>query len=89
MLMLTLSLSLSLPPPVSVCVIIYLFWFYVFSRQCPTISPGCPDIHTVDQAVLELTEVHLPLPSECGHQRPVRCHCWAIGVVRYSFSRTF
>ena len=28
-------------------------------------SSGCPGIHFVDQASLELTEIYLPLPSEC------------------------
>jgi hypothetical protein len=28
-------------------------------------SSGCPGTHFVDQAGLELTEIHLPLPPEC------------------------
>ena len=28
-------------------------------------SPGCPGAHSVDQADLELTEIHMPLPPEC------------------------
>jgi len=28
-------------------------------------SPGCPRIHFVDQASLELREIHLHLPLEC------------------------
>ena len=32
-------------------------------------SPGCPETHCVDQSGIELTEIHLPLPSkirDCG-----------------------
>ena len=28
-------------------------------------SPGCPETHTVAQAGLELTDIHLPLPPKC------------------------
>lgn len=30
-------------------------------------SPGCPGIHYVSQADLELTDIGLPLPPECHH----------------------
>ena len=28
-------------------------------------SPGCPGTHSINQAGLELTEIHLPLPPGC------------------------
>ena len=34
-------------------------------------GPGCPGTHSVDQAGLELTEIHLPLPPECWDLRHV------------------
>ena len=40
---------------------------FVFLRQVSLCSPGCATTHSVDQAGLELTEIHLPLPPECCH----------------------
>jgi hypothetical protein len=38
----------------------------VFQDRVSLCSPGCPGTHSVDQAGLELTEIHLPLPPECS-----------------------
>lgn len=35
-----------------------------FQDKVPLCSLGCPRAHSVDQAGLELTEIHLPLPPE-------------------------
>ena len=42
----------------------YLFIFCLFETGSP-FSPSWPGAHYVDQAGLELTEIHLPLPPEC------------------------
>jgi hypothetical protein len=34
----------------------------LFQDTVSLCSPGCPGTHSVDQAGLELTEIHLPLP---------------------------
>ena len=34
-------------------------------RQGYLCNPGYPGTHSVDQAGLELTDIHLPLPPEC------------------------
>jgi hypothetical protein len=41
---------------------------------CVCNSPGCPETHFVDQADLELTDICLPLPSECPVKR--HHHTW-------------
>ena len=40
-------------------------WFCFFQHKISPCSLGCPGTSSVVQAVLELTEIHLPLPSEC------------------------
>jgi hypothetical protein len=57
---LSLSLSLCLCVCVCVCVCVVLFCFSETGFLC--VCPGCPGTHSVDQAGLELTEIHLPLP---------------------------
>jgi hypothetical protein len=42
-----------------------LFVFVLFLRQDLTICFSCPGIHSVDHAGLEITDICLPLPSEC------------------------
>ena len=37
----------------------------LFFKTRTLCSTGCPGTHYVDQAGLELTEIHLPLPPEC------------------------
>jgi hypothetical protein len=46
----------------------------VFWGRVSLYSPGCPGTHFVDQADLELTEIHLPLPPECWDWRPAPPH---------------
>ena len=41
------------------------FVFCLFFKTGFLCSPGSPRTHSVDQAGLELTELHLPLPPEC------------------------
>ena len=42
------------------------FCVFVFQgRFSLSNSPGCPRTRSVDQAGLEFTEIHLPLPPEC------------------------
>jgi hypothetical protein len=41
-----------------------LFFFSFFGDRASLHSPSCPRTHSVDQAVLELTEIHLLLPPE-------------------------
>ena len=52
---------------------IYCHAWLFFSPQDRALlcSPGCPGTHPVDQAGLKLTEIHLPLPSECWDERRV------------------
>ena len=40
------------------------FLFLFFQDRVSLCSPGCPGTRSVDQAGLELTEIHLPLPPE-------------------------
>jgi hypothetical protein len=40
--------------------------FFIFRDRVSLCSPGCPGTHSVDQAGLELTEMHLPLPPSAG-----------------------
>ena len=40
-----------------------LFWFFKTGFLCS--FGACPGTRSVDQAVLKLTEIHLPLPPEC------------------------
>jgi hypothetical protein len=39
--------------------------FFSFQNRVSLCSPSCPGTCFVDQAGLELTEIHLPLPPEC------------------------
>jgi hypothetical protein len=39
---------------VFVVVVVLFFWFFVFQDRVSLCSPGCPGIHSVDQAGLEL-----------------------------------
>lgn len=41
----------------------------VFQDKVPLCSLGCSRAHSVDQAGLELTEIHLPLPPQRWDQR--------------------
>jgi hypothetical protein len=43
--------------------VVALFWLLDITISLR--SPNCPGTHSVDQAGLELTEIHLPLPSKC------------------------
>jgi hypothetical protein len=45
--------------------IVLYFFVVVFEMGCTFCSPGCPGTHSVVQAGLELTEIHLPLLPEC------------------------
>jgi hypothetical protein len=36
-------------------------------RQGFLLSPGCPGVHSVNQAGLKLAEIPMPLPPECWH----------------------
>ena len=45
---------------------IFLFCFFDFLQDRVSLcSFGCPGTHPIDKTYLELTEVCLPLPSEC------------------------
>jgi hypothetical protein len=44
-------------------------YFIIFFEKVSPHSPGSPGTHSVDQAGLELTETHLPLPPECWDER--------------------
>ena len=40
--------------------------------SCNVGNPGCPGTHSIGQAGLELTEIHLPLPPQCwGEYQPL------------------
>jgi hypothetical protein len=54
-----------------VCLFDVVFVF-VFQNRVSLCSPGCPKTHSVDQAGLKITEIHLPLPPECGD---IDCLC--------------
>ena len=41
----------------------FLFGFSKIGFLC--VAPSFPGTHSVDQAVLKLTEIHLPLPPKC------------------------
>jgi hypothetical protein len=41
------------------------FFFFLNKTDISLCSLGCPGAHYVDQAGLELTEIHLSLPPEC------------------------
>ena len=45
--------------------VLFCFCFFFLPRCASLCSPGCPGTSSVDQAGLELTEICLPLPSEC------------------------
>ena len=45
--------------------ILLCFVLFCFQDRVSLCSPKCPGTHSVDQAGLELTEIHLPLPSKC------------------------
>ena len=57
-----------------------LFSFFGFSRQGFSVYPWCPGTHCVEQAGLELTEFHLPLPPKCwdARCRPPHLSCCSI-----------
>ena len=42
-----------------------IFFFFLNKTDISLCSLGCPGAHYVDQAGLELTEIHLSLPPEC------------------------
>ena len=43
----------------------FVLFCFVFPDRISLCSPGCPETHSVDQAGLELTEIHMPLPLKC------------------------
>jgi len=43
----------------------FFFFFLPFLRQGFAMWPWLSGTHSVDQAGLELTEIHLPLPLKC------------------------
>ena len=48
--------------------LIGLVWFgFGFLDRVPLPNPGCPRTRCVDQASLELTELHLPLLPKCWY----------------------
>ena len=47
-----------------------MFCFVLFFSHTRFLcNPSCPGTHSVDQAILKLTEIHLPLPPECWDER--------------------
>ena len=55
-------------------VLFFLFWcilLVVFWDKASLCSPGQAGTHFVDQAGLEFSEIHLPLPPECWDKRRV------------------
>jgi hypothetical protein len=71
----SLSFSLSPSPPSSLPV-------SLFQDRVSLCSPSCPRTHSVNQAGLELTEIHLPLPFDCWIEG-TRHHCLAGGSYLY------
>jgi hypothetical protein len=66
----------SLKPSFFVCLFmdfccLFLFCFVLRQGFFSAVWPGT---HSVDQAGLNLTEIHLPLPPECWDQRRVPPH---------------
>lgn len=61
------SLASILPTVVANSSLAFLLSFLLLF-SCDTVfslcSPGCPEMSSVDQAGLELTQIHLPLPNE-------------------------
>ena len=45
------------------------FHCFIFQDRVSLCSPGYSGTHIVDQAGLELIEIHLPLPPDCWDQR--------------------
>ena len=56
--------------------ILFYFVFYLVVQERVSLcnSPSCPETHSVDQADLELTEIHLPLPPSAGIKGVHRYH---------------
>jgi hypothetical protein len=42
-----------------------LLFVFVFETGSHRVSPNCPAIISVDQAGLQLTDIHLSLPPKC------------------------
>jgi len=58
------------------CVVEGCFWFdlvFAFLTGFP-LQPDCPETHFVDQAGLELTEIHLPLAPKYWDYRHAPPH---------------
>ena len=55
-------------PKKRVVIVVVLFCFFLDGVSLCN-SPSCPETHSVDQAGLKLTEIHLPLPPECWDER--------------------
>jgi hypothetical protein len=58
--------------------------FFVQDR-ISSCSPGCHGTHSVDQAGLELTELHLPLPPEYSTIAWHFCYCLFIFEIFETF----
>jgi hypothetical protein len=81
---------------------LFLFVFFFKTGFLRVTSPGCPGTSFVNQAGLELTEIHLPLPPSSYSSgvfvlvlRPLvcmcACTCWknALCTLRYYYRLYF